>query len=86
MKNNDSESYETLLAELNEVLLRIEKDETGIDELAEAIDLAYEKSSKLKRRLTEVEARLTEIISLREAGTDTESKMNPLKSGSGDHP
>lgn len=58
--------YEILLQELNEVLSRIERDETGIDELSEAVDQAYDKVRLLRARLHDTEARLKEVISMRD--------------------
>jgi exodeoxyribonuclease VII small subunit len=62
----DQLPYEILLQELNEVLSRIERDETGIDELSTAVEQAYSRVKQLRARLHETEARLKEVISMRD--------------------
>lgn len=64
--NENQVPYEILLQELNEVLSRIERDETGIDELSAAVDQAYAKVKLLRARLHDTEARLKEVISMRD--------------------
>ncbi len=58
--------YEELVAELNQLLARIEGDQTSVDELGQAVGEAYDKVSALKQRLSATETQLREVIALRE--------------------
>ena len=64
-------AFEDLLNELNQVLSRIERGELGIDDLSRAVEEAHEKVSHLKSRLFQTEAKLEEVLSLRDPKPDS---------------
>lgn len=68
-ENPDSQapmSFESLLAELDETLARLEREDTKVDELTQTVAGAYDLVSELKTRLQRTEHQLKEVIKLRE--------------------
>lgn len=66
---SDSKSetgYSALIAELNQVLSAIEREEIGVDDLTASIEKAYGLVKILRSRLGETESRLVEIIAVHE--------------------
>jgi exonuclease VII small subunit len=64
--------YETLISELNQLVGRIERDETGVDELTGAVNRAYDIVSALRSRIVRTEELLASVIAVREAETARE--------------
>lgn len=59
--------YEQLLAELNRLVGRIERDETGIDQLIGDVNRAYDIVAALRGRIGRTEELLAEVIAVRQA-------------------
>jgi exonuclease VII small subunit len=55
--------YEQLLAELNRLVGRIERDETGIDQLIGDVNRAYDIVAALRGRIGRTEELLAEVVS-----------------------
>lgn len=79
-ESEQAQSYESILAQLNAQVSKLEREETGIDELTQSINRAYDLVSLLRDRLSAAEAQLVEVISARQAdagaAADTNQKSN----------
>jgi exodeoxyribonuclease VII small subunit len=76
-ENEQVPSYESILAQLNAHVSKLERDETGIDELTRSINKAYDLVSLLRSRLSAAEAQLVEVISARQAEVQVSDKQEP---------
>jgi exodeoxyribonuclease VII small subunit len=76
-ENQQTQSYESILAQLNAHVSKLERDETGIDELTQSINSAYDLVSLLRSRLADAEAQLVEVISVRQAEVQVSEKQDP---------
>ena len=76
-ENQQTQSYESILAQLNAHVSKLERDETGIDELTQSINSAYDLVSLLRIRLADAEAQLVEVISVRQAEVQVSEKQDP---------
>lgn len=76
-ENQQTQSYESILAQLNAQVSKLERDETGIDELTQSINSAYDLVSLLRSRLADAEAQLVEVISVRQAEVQVSEKQEP---------
>jgi exodeoxyribonuclease VII small subunit len=76
-ENQQAQSYESILAQLNAHVSKLERDETGIDELTQSINRAYDLVSLLRSRLADAEAQLVEVISVRQADVQVSETQEP---------
>jgi len=76
-ENEQVPSYESILAQLNAHVSKLERDETGIDELTQSINKAYDLVSLLRSRLSAAETQLVEVISARQAEVQVSEKQEP---------
>jgi exodeoxyribonuclease VII small subunit len=76
-ENQQAQSYESILTQLNAHVSKLERDETGIDELTQSINKAYDLVSLLRSRLSAAETQLVEVISARQAEVQVSEKQEP---------
>lgn len=65
MKTAKTATYKELQDELQRILSSLEQDGTSLDEIAELLKAGFSTVDSLKARLTESEAQIENIISLR---------------------
>lgn len=65
MKTSKSLSYKELQSELTRILATLEQDGTSLDEISALLKSGFETVDSLRARLTESEAQIENIISLR---------------------
>lgn len=65
MEDNKSASFKDLQSQLQSILGSLEQDSTSLDEIAVLLKNGFETVDALKARLSETEAQIENIISLR---------------------
>jgi exodeoxyribonuclease VII small subunit len=65
MENNKSATYKDLQNELQRILSSLEQETASLDDVAVLLKSGFETIDALKSRLTEAEAQIENIISLR---------------------
>lgn len=65
MKTAKILTYKELQGDLQRILTALEQDGTSLDEIAELLKSGFERIDELRTRLTESEAQIENIISLR---------------------
>lgn len=65
MESRNNATYKDLQNDLQRILGSLEQDSTSLDEIASLLKSGFETIDALKARLTEAEAQIENIISLR---------------------
>lgn len=76
MESKKNATYRDLQADLQRILVSLEQESTSLDEIATLLKTGFETIDELRIRLSESEAQIENIISLRHNSTASLSEKN----------